>query len=516
MRILVAAPLVLLSHLAVAQRLPSPVLDGLSVGDGALSLRPAATAALDWNHMPSSLWVGGSADYRSSQLLVRGAPYGECGTGVVASVWASNRSLAHSPEGVSCSETQPDQIARNGLFDAVSLYYGGENYGPALTVGDATAVSYDAGKIYFKPPLSAEQRARIHPLQWVYTNSTVPGFPSAPGAGGYQPYDSHYVAAVTSVDAAGAWVSVAGWSVPGGCTNDPAHCALYAGGALTPSLARLDTANGHTNPTVFFGAPNQLFAFNAVLQNNPGLPQNKDSYIRGLQWGEADIQDYASVDYATHVAGLSIAYSPIGGARPARDSYGEYVSGPFPVGQMTSLLLEPDGMGTANITSRHTTYVDASRLSLVEWTQRTSAVPGWPGATSCIGKFVDSADNLDLRSNPRARVCWDEPGYSGGFCLEGTLNQGLCVSSAGLAVATQGLAVTGNGAVSGTLTAASLQVGHARSVAELAAAIPCNSAAEGTHAAVTDALAPAYLGTLSGGGAVHAPAYCNGSGWVAD
>lgn len=43
----------------------------------------------------------------------------------------------------------------------------------------------------------------------------------------------------------------------------------------------------------------------------------------------------------------------------------------------------------------------------------------------------------------------------------------------------------------------------------------CNAGAEGTRAAVSDALTPAFLVALVGGGAIHCPAYCDGSSWVA-
>jgi hypothetical protein len=42
----------------------------------------------------------------------------------------------------------------------------------------------------------------------------------------------------------------------------------------------------------------------------------------------------------------------------------------------------------------------------------------------------------------------------------------------------------------------------------------CNGAAEGTRASVSDATAPTFLGAYASGGTVHAPVYCNGSGWV--
>lgn len=42
----------------------------------------------------------------------------------------------------------------------------------------------------------------------------------------------------------------------------------------------------------------------------------------------------------------------------------------------------------------------------------------------------------------------------------------------------------------------------------------CNAGAEGTRKGVSDALTPAFLVTVVGGGAVHSPVYCDGSNWV--
>jgi hypothetical protein len=42
----------------------------------------------------------------------------------------------------------------------------------------------------------------------------------------------------------------------------------------------------------------------------------------------------------------------------------------------------------------------------------------------------------------------------------------------------------------------------------------CNSGAKGAMANVTDATSPAYLGTLTGSGAVFTPVICNGTAWV--
>jgi hypothetical protein len=43
----------------------------------------------------------------------------------------------------------------------------------------------------------------------------------------------------------------------------------------------------------------------------------------------------------------------------------------------------------------------------------------------------------------------------------------------------------------------------------------CNASFEGQMEGVSDALSPAYLAVVTGGGTVHAPVYCNGTNWVA-
>lgn len=42
----------------------------------------------------------------------------------------------------------------------------------------------------------------------------------------------------------------------------------------------------------------------------------------------------------------------------------------------------------------------------------------------------------------------------------------------------------------------------------------CNAGAKGSISAVSDALTPTYLGTLTGGSTTHTPVYCTGTTWV--
>jgi hypothetical protein len=57
----------------------------------------------------------------------------------------------------------------------------------------------------------------------------------------------------------------------------------------------------------------------------------------------------------------------------------------------------------------------------------------------------------------------------------------------------------------------------AKTAVSIVASLPtCNSAAEGTHYGVTNALAPTSLSAVAGGGSVHVPVYCNGINWIVE
>lgn len=61
-----------------------------------------------------------------------------------------------------------------------------------------------------------------------------------------------------------------------------------------------------------------------------------------------------------------------------------------------------------------------------------------------------------------------------------------------------------------TGTAAKLKV-----TSVLVSALPaCNAGAEGSYSGVTDALAPAFAVSVTGGGSVHVGVYCDGTNWI--
>lgn len=70
---------------------------------------------------------------------------------------------------------------------------------------------------------------------------------------------------------------------------------------------------------------------------------------------------------------------------------------------------------------------------------------------------------------------------------------------------------TGTMSVSGALTASS---GVVLPITTVAALPTCVAGLSGTMRAVSDATTPAYNATLTGGGAVAVPVYCNGTAWT--
>lgn len=162
-------------------------------------------------------------------------------------------------------------------------------------------------------------------------------------------------------------------------------------------------------------------------------------------------------------------------------------------------------------------YTGAAGVTVVP-TAINSFGPGAFKGVSSLGYYATGTSNISFNLNTpswgsyQVTVNGSSPGTvtigTAGASVPILLQSGSSSTTAGLKLDTSNNA-TFSGSVKATTT---LQTGTT-----IVGSLPtCNSGAEGTHYAVTDATAPTYLGTAVGGGAVHAPVYCNGTTWVTD
>lgn len=84
-----------------------------------------------------------------------------------------------------------------------------------------------------------------------------------------------------------------------------------------------------------------------------------------------------------------------------------------------------------------------------------------------------------------------------------------------LSGSTAALAVNGTAALTASGTSVTSTKPIILPVTAVAGLSTCNSGLKGGVAAVNDATAPVYLTTITGGGSVVAPVFCNGTNWVA-
>jgi len=97
------------------------------------------------------------------------------------------------------------------------------------------------------------------------------------------------------------------------------------------------------------------------------------------------------------------------------------------------------------------------------------------------------------------------PGYIGGVISDGGLGYGFTSQGGGT------LVLQAANTFSGVNKFQQLQI----SISTVATLPPCNASFEGQMEGVSDAVSPSYLATVTGGGSVHVPVYCNGTSWVA-
>lgn len=148
--------------------------------------------------------------------------------------------------------------------------------------------------------------------------------------------------------------------------------------------------------------------------------------------------------------------------------------------------------------------------------ETVTAVGKFSSVVSGRGLFSADAAAVSLRLIGRQNGAADENQVEF-FENDGIVRQGAIAGTSGVMriydknyatrfeVDTSGVSVTGTATFSTTIKTGAYTV----------ATLPtCNAGAAGTRAYVTDATAPTWNAALTGGGAVVAPAFCNGTAWV--
>ena len=150
------------------------------VGPPRLSLFPVTPTTGDPYTSPDSLQLGGSAEWASGQLTIRGAPYGYFDTGALLSMVTTDSPLVNMRAGIAAGYNHgPSAMSTDADFDMVSLYNQTNNILPRISAssaivnadGIARAVSYTATTINFSPALSAAQIGLLRRSMWVISNS---------------------------------------------------------------------------------------------------------------------------------------------------------------------------------------------------------------------------------------------------------------------------------------------------------------------------------------------------------
>jgi hypothetical protein len=138
----------------------------------------------------------------------------------------------------------------------------------------------------------------------------------------------------------------------------------------------------------------------------------------------------------------------------------------------------------------------------------------WQSGTSAsfLGGVVPNASQFTASGTALSVTNNETIGGTLGVTGATTLAGALTLSAAGTA-----LAITNNATIGGTLAVTGVMSsgGVLLPVSTVGALPSCVTGLKGAIRAVSDATSPTYNGTLTGGGAVSVPVYCNGSAWTA-
>ena len=397
---------------------PQGNLTGNFLNKQTITLFPAAQDSGDPYINPASLMIGGFVQNAGGSLTVRGATSGYYDSGFVFGAIGSDLIFTNARAGINGGFERgvPAMAAYEGL-DSVIGYFEGLTQSPKLVINGAT---YTSTKIIPTTPLTQTQMGQLRRSMYVITNS-IDSSINQTVAPGVKPPENRYCTTVTGWDeAGGTYILHSGLCVPG------------SGNAAANQIP----PNASGGNIIYFGAPKKIFTQNWVLTHDPNNPLYVNSQSHEYAGVEIDFQDFGTKDYDASFQGITIVYSPFGGALPMIDSYGAFIAGEFPTllkmrGGATSVSIDADGfmlnvgaspgitVGSTSVLSDFRTYVDSNQLRLTTYAKRDIAGGGWPTMSLHVGLQIDGTFGK-LDGAPGGEIIYNPPNYLGGMALRGS------------------------------------------------------------------------------------------------
>jgi len=412
-----------------------------------------------------------------SSIVLRGMPDGYMDMGCLICSVMTPQSVFQARAGISGNLTDPSNIANDPSYDSVVDYEQPGSTEPEIVL---TGVTYDATHIYLPSGsyLTPQQIARIHPNQYIATNSitsdvAAPTYPTDSGlqnptSGTSLAPHNYYVSLVSSVASDGSSITVQGWGIHNG--NSTGHA--WRSGDVPGTT--YDTVRSNFGQAVaMIGAPTQAGGRNIFMSFDP--TNNPHSLVDYFNADEIDIHYGGTASNQATMRGLVISMDCQGPAQgsgkclhPTYDSTGLIINGlNLPNGIQNTVAgwaneykgynyyipgSEAPAVGQGNA---HTSYesmtpsADGHQLVTRSWVQQydSAASPTWTDYRVNLGLVIDGT-RWDSSAKTGSNMGYLSFDYSaanlGGICLVGNNTASLNADIPGLCVRGDGSAWIGD------------------------------------------------------------------------
>ncbi|MDF7678866.1 hypothetical protein PT277_09240 [Acetobacteraceae bacterium ESL0709] len=415
-----------------------------------------------------------------SQIILRGMGDGYMDMGCLICAVMTPQSVFDTRAGISSNLTINTNISENPSYDSVIEYLQPKSAEAPLVLQDVT---YDATHIYLpaNAHLTPEQMARIHPNQYVVTNSITTDVPAphfTDDSGDANPKENlslaphnFYVSTVTGVAKDGSSISVNGWGIQEGNKNG------HPWKANDVPTKTYDTIRSHYGKAVaMIGMPTQTGGSNTYMSFDP--INNPYSYIDRFNANEMNIHYDGTQSGQATMQGLMISFDCEGPAaadgkclHPTYDSTGLLINGSnLPNGIQNTIpswgneykgynfYIPGSKAPNDGLNNSHTSFesftptVDGHhQLITRQWVQQTADhISDWPDYSVNFGLVVDGTrwDSTGATGVRQGYISFDySKANQGGVCIIGNNTVWLNKDAPGLCIRGDGSTWSGGGIV---------------------------------------------------------------------